>query len=109
MGCVEMISTCRLEDAKMPSSKQILVAIDDFQQARHLVDYVAELAAGGDDFKIHLFHAAGPLPPQLLESPGAEVRPQKNASNKSKFGNKILGSTKLAAKSNLNSSAKRRV
>jgi nucleotide-binding universal stress UspA family protein len=56
----------------MLNSKQILVAIDDFQRARHLVDYVAELAAGHDDFKIHLFHAAGPVPPQLLELPGAE-------------------------------------
>ena len=43
----------------MLNSKQILVAIDDFQRANHLVDYVAGLAAG-------------PMPPQLLESPGAE-------------------------------------
>jgi nucleotide-binding universal stress UspA family protein len=56
----------------MLNSKQILVAIDDFKRARHLVDYVAELAAGHDDFEIHLFHAAGPMPPQLLESLGAE-------------------------------------
>jgi hypothetical protein len=56
----------------MPSPKQILVAIDDFQREKHLIDYVGELAGGHDDFKIHLFHAAGPLPPQLLESPGAE-------------------------------------
>jgi hypothetical protein len=56
----------------MPNPKQVLVAIDDFQRAKHLIDYVGELAGGHDDFKIHLFHAAGPLPPQLLESPGAE-------------------------------------
>jgi hypothetical protein len=56
----------------MPNPKQIPVAIDDFQSAKHLIDYVGELAGGHDDFKIHLFHAAGPLPPQLLESPGAE-------------------------------------
>jgi hypothetical protein len=56
----------------MPNPKQILVAIDDFQRAKHLIDYVGELAGGHDDFKIHLFHATGPLPPQLLESRGAE-------------------------------------
>ena len=56
----------------MLNSRHILVAIDDFQKAHHLIDYVAELVAGRDDFKIHLFHGTGPLPPQLLESPGAE-------------------------------------
>jgi Universal stress protein family len=58
--------------AKMPNPKRILVTIDDFQRATHLIDYVGELAGGHDDFKIHLFHATGPLPPQLLESSGAE-------------------------------------
>jgi nucleotide-binding universal stress UspA family protein len=62
----------QLPAAKMRNPKQILVTIDDFQRATQLIDYVGELAGGHDDFKIHLFHAAGPLPPQLLESLGAE-------------------------------------
>ena len=56
----------------MLNSKHILVAIDDFQKSQLLVDYVAQLAHGGNDFTVHLFHALGPLPPQLMESPGAE-------------------------------------
>jgi nucleotide-binding universal stress UspA family protein len=56
----------------MSNPKQILVAIDDLESANRLIGYVGELAGGHDDFKIHLFHAAGPLPPQLLESAGAE-------------------------------------
>jgi nucleotide-binding universal stress UspA family protein len=62
----------RSSAAKMPNPKRILVTIDDFQRATHLIDYGGELAGGHDDFKIHLFHATGPLPPQLLESSGAE-------------------------------------
>jgi nucleotide-binding universal stress UspA family protein len=56
----------------MLNSKHILLAIDDLEKSRPLVDYVAQLADGGNDFKVHLFHALGPLPPQLMESPGAE-------------------------------------
>jgi nucleotide-binding universal stress UspA family protein len=70
LSCVE--TDTRLPAVKMSNPRQILVAIDEFERANHLIDYVGELAGGHDDFKIHLFHAAGPLPPQLLESPGAE-------------------------------------
>src|SRR5216110_578119 len=56
----------------MAKQKQILVAIDDFQDAKPLVDYGAQVVGGRDDWQIHLFHALEPLPPQLLESPGAE-------------------------------------
>jgi nucleotide-binding universal stress UspA family protein len=56
----------------MMDPKKILVAIDDFNGLEPLISYVAGLADGSDRFHVHLFHAAGPLPPQLLESPGAE-------------------------------------
>jgi nucleotide-binding universal stress UspA family protein len=56
----------------MANHKQILVAIDDFKDARPLLKYVGDLVCGRADYKIHLFHALEPLPPQLMESPGAE-------------------------------------
>lgn len=56
----------------MSSYRNILAAIDDFQASERLLRFVAELAAGNENFRIHLFHALGPLPPELLESPGAE-------------------------------------
>jgi nucleotide-binding universal stress UspA family protein len=56
----------------MAQGKQILIAIDDFKTAEPLVERAARLAGENEDYKIHLFHALGPLPPQLLESPGAE-------------------------------------
>lgn len=59
----------------MAHSQQILVAIEDFSSAGPILDYVGQLAGDCAGFDVHLFHAAGPLPPQLLESPGAE-RPQ---------------------------------
>ncbi len=56
----------------MANHKQMLIAIDDFRSAQPLLEYAADLAHGRDDYQIHLFHALEPLPPQLLESPGAE-------------------------------------
>lgn len=56
----------------MTDPKKILVAIDDFRQSERLINYVAALARGSSHFYLHLFHAAGPLPPNLLESTGAE-------------------------------------
>jgi hypothetical protein len=56
----------------MADPKTILLAIDDFGQSKPLIDYVAALIKGSSHFQIHLFHAAGPLPPNLLESTGAE-------------------------------------
>ena len=103
-----MLKAMRFPAAEMPNPKQILVAIDDFQSARHLVDYVGELVRGHDDFKIHLFHAAGPLPPNYQNHRERKVPPQNNTSSKSKSGNKRVGSTELATKSNLNAPAKNR-
>lgn len=56
----------------MPNCKHILVAINNVQSVQHLTAYLAAWFAGCDGFKIHLFHALAPLPPQLLETPGAE-------------------------------------
>jgi nucleotide-binding universal stress UspA family protein len=55
----------------MSNFKHILVAMDEMPASRLLLDYVADLAAGRSEFRVHLFHAVG-IPPGLLESPGAE-------------------------------------
>lgn len=52
---VESDALCGSENAEPQANTR-----RDFQSARHLVDYVGELAGGHDDFRIHLFHAAGP-------------------------------------------------
>ncbi len=56
----------------MIDPKNILVAVDDFGQSQPLINYVADLVGDDNRFQVHLFHAAGPLPPKLLESSGAE-------------------------------------
>lgn len=50
----------------------ILIAVDDHDAAKRAVEYVAAFVGDRDDSNIHLFHALRPLPPQLMESPGAE-------------------------------------
>ena len=62
----------RIAESEMPRAKRILVAIDEFRRCRRLIEYAAALAGGGRDFTVCLFHAVGPMPPQLLETPGAE-------------------------------------
>lgn len=52
--------------------QNILVAVDDRDASMRAVEYIGAFLAGRDDFKIHLFHALKPLPPQLMESPGSE-------------------------------------
>jgi nucleotide-binding universal stress UspA family protein len=52
--------------------QNILVALDDRDASMRAVEYIGAFLAGRDDFKIHLFHALKPLPPQLMESPGSE-------------------------------------
>jgi nucleotide-binding universal stress UspA family protein len=56
----------------MSLAQNILIAVDDHDAAKRAVEYVATFVAGRDDVNIHLFHALRPLPPQLMESPGAE-------------------------------------
>lgn len=56
----------------MLDAKQILVAIDKFDHSQPLINYVSALTARSKQFHVHLFHAADPLPPDLLESAGAE-------------------------------------
>ncbi|MGN6720826.1 MAG: universal stress protein [Candidatus Binatia bacterium] len=50
----------------------VLVALDDRDASMRAVEYVGAFLAGRNDFKIQLFHALKPLPPQLMESPGSE-------------------------------------
>ena len=56
----------------MPLVQNILLAIDDREATKRVVEYVAAFIADRDDVNIHLVHALRPLPPQLMESPGAE-------------------------------------
>jgi nucleotide-binding universal stress UspA family protein len=55
----------------MADRRHILVAIDDFPMT-HLEDCLRKTVKDRTAVTIHLFHALGPLPPQLLESRGAE-------------------------------------
>ena len=56
----------------MADRQHILVAIDDFPMTQHLEDCLRKTVKDRTAVTIHLFHALGPLPPQLLESRGAE-------------------------------------
>ena len=56
----------------MSPVQNILVAIDDHDATKRAVEYVAGFVANRDDVDIHLVHALKPLPPRLMESPGAE-------------------------------------
>jgi hypothetical protein len=57
---------------KMADRQHILVAIDDFPMTQHLEECLQKLVEDQNAVTIHLFHALGPLPPQLLESRGTE-------------------------------------
>jgi hypothetical protein len=54
------------------SSKRILVGIEDFESSTPVLDYVADLASGNEDFVVYAFHAIGPVPLELREFRGAE-------------------------------------
>src|ERR1700752_4495719 len=56
----------------MADHQHILVAIDDFPMTQHLEDCLRKTIEDQKAVTVHLFHALGPLPPQLLESRGAE-------------------------------------
>jgi nucleotide-binding universal stress UspA family protein len=56
----------------MAGRQHILVAIDDFPMTQHLEDCLRKTLKDPHAVTIHLFHALGPLPPQLLESRGSE-------------------------------------
>ena len=56
----------------MADRQHILVAINDFPMTQHLEDCLRKTIKDRTAVTIHLFRALGPLPPQLLESRGAE-------------------------------------
>jgi nucleotide-binding universal stress UspA family protein len=56
----------------MADRQHILVAINDFPMTQHLEDCLRKTVKDRTAVTIHLFHALGPLPPQLLESRGAD-------------------------------------
>ena len=53
-------------------AKNILVAMDDSEPSRRILPSVAEKAIGSDTSNVFLCHLLPPLPPELLESRGAE-------------------------------------
>ncbi|RMH05332.1 MAG: universal stress protein [Nitrospirae bacterium] len=56
----------------MPSSKKILVAVDNFDNSRKALTYVAEMVRGRDDAQVRVFHIIVPIPPELREHGGSE-------------------------------------
>ena len=56
----------------MMEPENVLIAIDDFPMTEHLRECIEPFVRNHPTATAHLFHALGPLPPQLLESPGAE-------------------------------------
>ena len=50
----------------------ILVAVDDSPAAGRTLQYVARVVGGRERFRVHLLHLLPPLPPGVLEHPGAE-------------------------------------
>jgi len=63
----------RLRGNASVERENVLIAIDDFSMTEHLKECLEPLVRAHPTATVHLFHALGPLPPQLLESPGAEV------------------------------------
>ena len=57
---------------RMAGRQHILVAIDNFPMTQHLEECLQKMVEDRTAVTIHLFHALGPLPPQLLESRGSE-------------------------------------
>jgi nucleotide-binding universal stress UspA family protein len=56
----------------MLANKNILVAVEDSEASDRAVSYVAQMVEGRREFQIVLFHRPALMPPQLLESGGAE-------------------------------------
>lgn len=50
----------------------ILVAVDDSEAAGRTLNYVAQVVGQRERFRVHLLHLLPPLPPGVLEHPGAE-------------------------------------
>jgi nucleotide-binding universal stress UspA family protein len=56
----------------MTTKKTILVALDDSEASQRVLSYTAEQAKASDGLHLLLCHVLPPMPPQLLESRGAE-------------------------------------
>jgi len=57
------------------TAHRILVAVDGSDGARRALAYVAEIVGRRPDTTLHLLHLLPPIPPRMLEHPGAE-RPE---------------------------------
>jgi nucleotide-binding universal stress UspA family protein len=56
----------------MPSPNRVLLAIDESEASRRALRYVCAIALPNADMQVVLCHVVSPLPPDPLESPGAE-------------------------------------
>lgn len=56
----------------MKTTKTILVALDDSDVSERVLSYAAEQAGNSNEVHLLLCHVLPPMPPQLLESRGAE-------------------------------------
>ena len=56
----------------MKTRKMILVALDDSDVSQRALSYAAEEAGASNEVHLLLCHVGPPMPPQLLESRGAE-------------------------------------
>jgi hypothetical protein len=72
----------------MLDAKQLLVAIDEFDLSQPLISYVSALTAASEQFHVHLFHAADPLPPDPL---ALKILKSKSESNKTRSARRIGG------------------
>jgi nucleotide-binding universal stress UspA family protein len=54
----------------MPHNKRILLAVDESEESRRAVAYVADVVGGGAGFHVGLLHLE--LPPRMLEWGGSE-------------------------------------
>jgi len=50
----------------------ILVAVDESETAARTLHYVAQVVGNRERFRVHLLHLLAPLPPEVMEHPGAE-------------------------------------
>jgi len=62
----------RMRSAATAPARRMLVAIDGSPSSRRAVAFVAGEAGGRRDVEVVVRHVLPPLPPVLLESPGAE-------------------------------------
>ena len=60
------------QEARMPAAVRILLAVDESDNSRRVVQYVGSLLSRTPDAVITLFHVLKPMPRRFLEHGGSE-------------------------------------